>query len=222
MAHIPDGVLSWPVLASGIVISLAGCAYGLKKLEPSSIPRTAVLSATLFVASLVHFPVGPTSVHLMLNGLAGLILGWMAVPAILIALLLQALLFGFGGLIVLGVNTLNLALPALLCHGLFQLSRKTQNPKLVILTAGTCGFIAVGLTAVLVALSLALSGKEFLSAAQLVLFAHVPIMLIESVFTASAIALLLRVKPEALDTDWSHPSDEAEKETSPDESSAYV
>ncbi len=217
MAHIPDGVLSWPVLASGIVTSLAGCAYGLKKLEPMAIPRTAVLSASFFVAALVHFPVGPTSVHLMLNGLIGLLLGWVAVPAIMIGLLLQALLFGFGGMIVLGVNTFNLALPALLCHGLFQLSRKSHNHKLIILTAGICGFLGVSLTAVLVALSLALSGKEFISAAQLVVFAHLPIMVIESVFTASAIALLLRVKPAALDTNWSeepnHDDAESQNET---------
>ena len=75
MAHIPDGVISWPVLAGGIMTTLAGCAYGLKKLDPVAIPRTAVLSATFFVAALVHFPVGPTSVHLMLNGLIGIVLG---------------------------------------------------------------------------------------------------------------------------------------------------
>ena len=201
MAHSPDGVISWPVLAGGIMTTLAGCAYGLKKLDPVAIPRTAVLSATFFVAALVHFPVGPTSVHLMLNGLIGIVLGWVAVPAILVGLLLQALLFGFGGIIVLGVNTFNMAVPALLCHGLFQLSRRSQHPKIIIATAGACGFLGVGLTAVLVATSLALSGKEFASAAQLVVFAHLPIMLIETVFTAAAIALLLRVKPEALETD---------------------
>ena len=37
--------------------------------------------------------------HLVLNGLMGLLLGWLAVPAILVALFLQALLFQFGGFV---------------------------------------------------------------------------------------------------------------------------
>jgi cobalt/nickel transport system permease protein len=55
------------------------------------------------VSSLVSVPVGPGSVHLLLNGLMGLLLGWAAVPAILVALILQAVFFGFGGILVLGV-----------------------------------------------------------------------------------------------------------------------
>ncbi len=45
----------------------------------------------------------------------GLLLGWPAFPAILVGLFLQALLFQFGGLTVLGVNTFNVAVPAVLC-----------------------------------------------------------------------------------------------------------
>ena len=112
MAHIPDGVLSAPVLITGVVVSFAGCAHALRRLEPDQIPQTAMLAAVFFIAALIHFPVGPTSVHLILNGLTGVALGWAAFPAILVGLSLQALMFGFGGVIVLGVNTMTMAAPA--------------------------------------------------------------------------------------------------------------
>lgn len=196
MAHIPDGVLSAPVLVVGAAVSLAGCVYGLRRLEAERIPQVAVLSAVLFVAALVHFPVGPSSVHLILNGLTGIVLGWAAFPAILVALLLQAVLFGFGGLIVLGVNVANMALPAVLCGALFFAVARSGRRRTI--AAGLAGGLGVVLTALLVALALALSGREFAAAAKLVVFAHIPVAVIEVVFNAAVIGLLLRVKPELL------------------------
>jgi cobalt/nickel transport system permease protein len=186
------------VLATGVAVTLAGCAVGLRSLEHERIPQTAVLSSLFFVASLVHFPVGPSSVHLILNGLVGVVLGWAAFPAILVALLLQAVLFGFGGLVVLGVNVMNMAVPALVCAGLFQLAVRQQSPRLTILAAGLAGGLGVFLTALMVAVSLAASGKEFADAAKLVVFTHLPVMVIETAFTAAAVGLLVRVKPEFL------------------------
>ena len=110
--HISEGVLSTPVLLSGAALTVVGTAIGLKKMDYDRIPQVAVLSAAFFVASLIHVPIGPSSVHLILNGLLGLLLGWAAFPAILVGLALQALLFQYGGLIVLGVNTFNMAMPA--------------------------------------------------------------------------------------------------------------
>ena len=198
MAHIPDGVLSAPVLVAGAAVSLAGCACGLRRLEAERIPQVAVLSAVFFVAALVHFPVGPSSVHLILNGLTGIVLGWAAFPAILVALLLQAVLFGFGGLIVLGVNVANMALPAVSCGALFFAVARSGHRRRTIVAAGLAGGLGVVLTALLVALALALSGREFAAAAKLVVFAHIPVAAIEAVFTAAVIGLLLRVKPEFL------------------------
>ena len=74
-----------------------------------------ILFLAFFVGSFVHVPIGLSSAHLILNGLLGAILGWAAFPAILTALLLQAVLFQFGGITVLGVNTFNVAGPAVLC-----------------------------------------------------------------------------------------------------------
>lgn len=199
MAHIPDGVLSAPVLVAGAVVSLSGCAYGLRRLDNDRVPQVAVLSAVFFVAALVHFPVGPTSVHLILNGLTGIVLGWAAFPAILVALLLQAVLFGFGGLVVLGVNVMNMAFPAVLCRWLFLLlAGEGEDRRRLLSAAALAGGGGVLLTALLVALVLALSGKGFVDAAKLVVLAHLPVAVIESVFSLAVISLLARVKPSIL------------------------
>ena len=199
MAHIPDGVLSNPVLVAGTAVSLAGLALGLKALDPARIPKVAMLSAVLFIASLVHFPAGLASVHLLLNGVAGIVLGWAVFPAMLVALLLQAVLFGFGGLMVLGVNTMNMAVPGLLVGAVFRLMWAPQSsPRRASILGGLAGGGAVLLTALMVALVLALSGKEFETAARLVVLTHLPVMAVEAVFTAAIIALLARVKPEIL------------------------
>ncbi|CAA7626166.1 putative metal transport protein HI_1621 [Candidatus Terasakiella magnetica] len=198
MAHIPDGVLSNPVLMVGAAVAAAGVALGLKGLDPVRVPRVAMLSSVLFVASLVHLPAGPASVHLLLNGLAGIVLGWAAFPALLVALLLQAVLFGFGGLVVLGVNTVDMALPALAAGALFRLLWRGGGPRRAAVAGAVAGGGAVLLTALMVAGVLALSGREFETAARLVILTHLPLMVVEAAFTAAALSLLARVKPEML------------------------
>jgi ABC-type Co2+ transport system permease subunit len=75
----------------------------------------------LFLASLVHVPLGPSSIHLTLLGLAGLLLGWSAIPALFVALLLQGFLLQFGGLLSLGVNTTIMGTAALSGYALYSL-----------------------------------------------------------------------------------------------------
>ena len=127
--HISEGILSAPVLAGGAVLTTVGTAIGLKKLDYDRIMSVSLLSATFFVASLIHVPLGPGSVHLLLGGLLGLILGWGAFPAIVVALMLQALFFQYGGIVVLGVNGLIIAGPAVLCGVvLHPWLQKNTNP----------------------------------------------------------------------------------------------
>jgi len=131
--HLSEAVLATSdagriVLGAGIVLAAAGTAIGLRKLDYERMPRVAVLSSAFFVVSLIHFPIGGTSVHLVLNGLMGLILGWAALPAILIALVLQAVLFQFGGLLAVGVNTVTMGLPAVVCYHLFHRAAADRRP----------------------------------------------------------------------------------------------
>ncbi len=195
--HISEGILSGPVLATGAAIALAGTAVGLQKLDFDKIPRAAVLSAGFFVASLVHVPIGGASAHLILNGILGLLLGWAAFPAIGVALVLQAMLFQFGGITTLGVNTVIMALPAVVCYLLFgRLLSKGRTVGMV--AAFLCGFLSVFLSGVIVALALYFTEENFFEVAAAVLGAHIVIMIVEGVFAVLCIEFLRKVKPGML------------------------
>jgi len=194
--HIVDGALSSQVIVGGTVLAAAGIGLGLKKLSVERIPAAGVMSASFFVASLVHVPLGPSSVHLILNGLAGLILGWAAFPALFVALLLQAVFFGFGGLTVLGVNTLNIALPAVIVHYVCRHGIAAGRPAVAAVWGAVGGALAIALTTFCVGAALALTGDAFIPAAKLIFFAHIPIMAIEAVLSGAAVLLARRVKPE--------------------------
>ena len=199
MAHIPDGILSAPVLIGGATIALGGLALGVRKLDDRTIPRAALLAAALFAGSLIAIPVGPSSVHLLLGGLMGLMLGTAAFPAIAVALLLQALLFGMGGLTTLGVNTLNMALPGvLLAAALGPTIRATTSASLRTVLAALVGALAVLLTGALVALSLYLSSSDYTPVASVLLATYLPLAVGEAFVTAAAVQFLARVQPDAL------------------------
>ncbi|MBX2830745.1 MAG: cobalt transporter CbiM [Rhodospirillales bacterium] len=196
--HIVDGALAPEVLIGGGVLAVAGLGLGLRKLPIDKIPATGVLSATFFVASLIHVPVGPSSVHLIMSGLAGLVLGWTAFPALFVGLLLQAIFFGFGGLTVLGVNTVNIAFPAVIAGFVFRSMVSRRNPVAAAVWGGLAGASSIALTTLFVAVSLMLSGDAFAPAAKLVFFAHIPIMIVEGLISAAAVYLIVKVKPELL------------------------
>src|SRR6516164_7967421 len=122
--HISDGILapSWWLAGFGLTILLA--LIGTWQIRDEEIPRIALLTAAFFVASLIHVRVGSTSVHLLLNGLVGVVLGRRAGLAIPMGLLLQAILMQHGGLTALGVNSCVMALPALLAWQLFRLLQR--------------------------------------------------------------------------------------------------
>ena len=195
--HISEGVLSAPILVSGMALTAAGTAVGLKKLDYERIAKAGMLSAAFFVASLIHVPVGPSNVHLILNGIVGLLLGWAAFPAILVALILQAVLFQFGGITTLGVNTTIMALPAVLCYMAFGPLIQRPHP-VAMMAAFACGFLAVFLGAVLVGLALIFTEENFLEVAAIVIAAHLPVMIIEGIVTALCVAFLKKVQPELL------------------------
>ncbi|SCM66172.1 cobalt transporter CbiM [Donghicola eburneus] len=194
--HIVDGALSNPVVIAGTAMAIGGIAMGLKQLTLERIPATGILSASFFVAALIHVPIGPSSVHLVLNGLAGLILGWAAFPALFVGLLLQTVFFGFGGVTVIGVNLLNIAAPAVLAWLLFGRLVERGTPMSGAIWAGVGGSFSIAATTICVAFSLALTGDEFIPAAKLVLLAHIPVMVIEALLTGAAVYLVRQVRPD--------------------------
>ncbi len=195
--HISEGVLSLPVLMTGYCVAAAGCSIGLKKLDLEKISQAGVLAAAFFVASLIHVPLGPSNVHLIMNGIIGLILGWAAFPVIISALLLQAVIFQFGGLTTLGINTVIMALPAVCCHYLFIHIIKAKK-FLVIPASFMCGFISVLGGAAIAGFSLAFTGDVFTKAAYALAAAHLPVMIIEGIITSFCIVFLKKVYPEIL------------------------
>lgn len=204
--HIAEGVLSGPVLAGGAVAAVAGTAVGLRRLDYEKMPQVAVLASAFFVASLIHVPAGPTTVHLVLNGVSGLILGWAAFPALAVALLLQALLFGFGGLTVLGVNTVTMAAPAVVCFYLWNGVVRRANRRVAIFAAGfAAGAMGIALSCILLAAALFASQRAFLGVAGAVSLAHLPVMIIEGLIAGSISVFLRSVRPALLEPPTRHP-----------------
>jgi cobalt/nickel transport system permease protein len=198
MAHIPDGVLSMPVIVGGAAVAAAGIALGLKALDERDIPKMAILAATFFVASLFAVPVGPSSVHLLLGGLMGLVLGVGAFPAVFVGLLLQAVMFGFGGLTSLGVDTVNMALPGVVLALLARPLMAGATPTARGLLGAVVAAIAVVGTAAGVMLALALSSPDYVPAVKIVALTYLPLAAVEAVVTGFAVTFLARVKPEIL------------------------
>jgi cobalt/nickel transport system permease protein len=198
LVHISDGVLPLEVLVAGFVLSGALLLLTLRNLKAEEIPRISLITAALFVASLVHFPMGPTSVHLVMNGLAGIILGKRAFVSVLVALTLQAIFFQHGGISVIGVNSLNMGVPALLAWMLFERRRGLKSPRREVVFGAAAGAVAVLGAVLLLSAELLLLGEGFREIAALVLAAHLPIVLIEAAVLGTTAGYLVRVKPEML------------------------
>ena len=195
--HISEGILSAPVLVTGAALTAAGTAVGLKKLDYERMATVGMLAAAFFVAALVHVPIGPGSIHLILNGLLGLLLGWAAFPAILTALVLQAILFQFGGITTLGVNTFLMAFPAVCAYWLLGPMVRGKGTRAVV-AAFLAGALAVALSGLIMAAALISTDEHFIKAASMVLVAHVPLMAIEGLVTVFVIGFLKKVQPELL------------------------
>lgn len=194
--HIAEGMLSPAVLGVGMAFAAAGVAVGLRKMDAEDTPRVAVMASAFFAASLIHIPVGPTSVHLVLNGLMGLVLGWAAFPAMAVALLLQAVFFGFGGLAVLGVNVCLMATPAVVVHYLLRGGLASPSPLRAQCAGAAAGGLAIVGSALLAIAALVLSEQAFVPVAMAFAAGCMPLLLIEAVISAIAVGFLNKVRPE--------------------------
>lgn len=114
--HIPDGFLSPQTYLPAYAVAAAGWAWaarGLRqRLDEAAVPRLAMLTALAYGLGLVMIPIpGGTSGHLLGVALLALVAGVrLAFLAYSLVLLLQALLFGAGGVTALPVNALAMGL----------------------------------------------------------------------------------------------------------------
>ncbi len=211
--HISEGILPAQVCIGGYGFTSLITWYSLRQINrlpnpQASIPKASLLTAAFFVASSIHIPIPPASVHLVLNGLLGTVLGYYAFPAILIGLFFQGIMFGHGGLTTLGINALIMGIPAIFAYQIFQLRHILGKGIRENLSMRIFGFIA-GATAIgvssLIFFSLIITNLPSgfdnsleQTAIYGLMIAHIPLMGIEGILTAMVISFLHRVMPELL------------------------
>lgn len=200
--HISEGILNGPVVLATMIVAAVVTGITLKKVHQHNIPKISVMTAAFFVVSLIHFKVGPTSMHLVLNGLTGIVLGVAAFPAIVVGLLFQAVMFGHGGMNSLGANALVLGLPALLAGWIFRATGGgTGAVRFLVVRSGGCAALAVALSGILLTLVLQVNGGEFFVLARVALLAHIPLMVIEAILSAVIINFFHKARPQIFTDD---------------------
>ncbi len=192
--HISEGILNTPTLVAGWMVSAPLCAYALYSIPQKQIPKIALLSAVFFLGSFIHIPFGPTSFHLILSGLIGALGGGYAILSIAVALVFQALLFGFGGLGVLGVNIFVLSAPSVLVW--YFLKSKITTLKNYQLFLG--GALPTFFSLVLLSLILLVNHIKLEYGVMAIFLYNLPLIVIEGLICVFAIRFILRYMPKAL------------------------
>jgi cobalt/nickel transport system permease protein len=195
--HIADGILPLPWCIVGLALLMLSVGWAMHKLDERTVPRIGVATGLFFVASQVHLQFGPVSVHLLLNGVVGALLGRRAPLAIAVGLAMQAYLFGHGGYWALGMNFVVLCLPALGCGALIRLGlHRGYRPLLVGTLGGACGaFSTIVLHAVVLRFG---AGSDFTTIAWVSVFSHLPVIVVESLMVGWLLRVVVHAKPEWL------------------------
>ncbi len=207
--HIPDGFVPPTVAISGYALTGGATWLCLKKLDRAGnvteqIPKAALLAAGFFAISSIHVPMPFGSIHLVLNGLIGIVLGYAALPAICIGLFFQAILFQHGGLSTLGLNAAMMGLPALLAFWLFCSGNRYRRPWQRGLLAFAAGAGALLVTAAIFSTLAVATIPADLDAnlERVAIVAGLAVYglqaLVEGAFTVMAVSYFARVKPELL------------------------
>lgn len=195
--HISDGVLPPQLWIAGAVGAAVSVAFAIRRFEEHHIPRVAVCTSVFFVASSVHVPVAGVTVHLLLTGLLGIVLGLLSFPSILVGLFLQAILIAHGGITTLGVNTLTMGAGALAARAVF-VSLRRWSSGWTLPAAFLAAVSAVVASASVLAAFLSLAGKGIQALAPVYILPNLGLSLLDGLVTMGAVGFLERVKPELL------------------------
>ncbi len=209
--HIPDGFISVPVAVGTGLVSVAGLALALGRVQKSlgveSAPILGLTTAFVFAAQMINFPVtGGTSGHLLGGTLAAIILGspWGAMLCIATVLIIQAVLFADGGITALGANIFNMAIISVwVGWGLSQTIRPMLTGRMgLVVSAGIAAGISVVVASVACGIELSISGT---ASPQVVLPAmtgvHILIGVGEGLITSGVLSYLANVRPDLLPND---------------------
>ncbi|MBE9079707.1 cobalt transporter CbiM [Romeria aff. gracilis LEGE 07310] len=213
--HIPDGFVSPGVSIAGYAVTAGATWYALRRIDKdrnpqAKIPKAALMTAAFFVVNLIHIPIPPSSIHLVLNGLMGAILGFYALPAIVIALFFQAIIFQHGGITTLGINAVIMGLPALLAYGIFELRHRFNfdeqtRTKLFGFLSGASGVMvsaALFSGIVIAAIPADISAQTERRATLFALALYTIPAVVEGIATLMVASFLDRVKPELLESHY--------------------
>jgi cobalt/nickel transport system permease protein len=113
--HIPDGYLSPQtyIPLAGVFVSVAAVAVKKVKSDVSArdIPYLGMAAAFSFIIMMFNLPVpGGTTGHAVGSAVIAILFGpWAATIAVSVALIIQALIFGDGGITAIGANCFNMA-----------------------------------------------------------------------------------------------------------------
>jgi cobalt/nickel transport system permease protein len=163
--HIPDGYISPHTSGIFYIVSIPMLGLSLRmvrsRLKQSQVPLLALLAAFSFLVMMFNIPLpGGTTGHAIGGVLIAILVGpWPALLSISLALAVQALFFGDGGIVVLGANIFNLAfvMPAT-GYLLFRIMAGESRPasRRFTLSAALGGYVGINVAAFLVAVELGL------------------------------------------------------------------
>ena len=134
--HIPDGYLGPQTYIASYAVAMPFWATASRKLNRTlrarQAPMLALAAAFSFVIMMFNVPIpGGTTGHAVGAVLIAILLGpWAAVIAVSVALIVQALLYGDGGITAIGANCLNMAvIMPFVGYGVYRLIAMGSDPK---------------------------------------------------------------------------------------------
>ena len=204
--HIPDGFLHIAVAAVCWIAALITLYFATQnaqqKFDEKLIPLAGIMAAFIFAAQMLNFPVaGGTSGHFIGAALATIVLGpWLGILVMAAVIILQALLFQDGGLVVMGANILVMGVvPAFVGYGLSRsFMNRPRGQRLVAI--GVTSWLSLMAAAFITALLLWISGTSALGVVvPAMLGIHALIGIGEALVTVAAYTFIVQTRPELVE-----------------------
>jgi cobalt/nickel transport system permease protein len=182
--HIPDGYLSPSTCATLYVLAASGWYAALRRIKriltTRTIPLISVFAAFSFVVMMFNVPLtGGTTGHAVGVAVAAIVLGpWGSILAISIALAIQALFFGDGGITTLGANCLNMAIiGSFVAYAVYRAvaANSDLTSRRRVFAAAIAGYCAINASAFVAALEFGIQPVMFHDASGTPLYAPYPL-----------------------------------------------
>lgn len=209
--HISNGIINGPVAAIFAVIALAALAYGVRRgrqdLDDRLAPMAGLVAAFIFAVQMLNFPIFTAGVsgHLLGGALAAMLVGpWVGALCIAVVLVVQALVFGDGGVAMLGLSVTNMAVLAVaVAYLLIALLLRVlpRTPAGLAVTAFVAALVSVVVAAMGFVLQYWLGGTADLGGnlaglAGTMAVSHLFIGIGEGLITATTVVTVAKVRPD--------------------------